>query len=181
MVLEFGFGINEQLAEMVGRNGTLTGRTDLWNILLSMHTNPLVGTGYESFWLGPRLEWIWQRFTFVNEAHNGYLEIYLNLGLIGLFLLGVFLIATYRKICERLSSPSGLGSLSLALWTVLLFYNVTEAAFKTSQLMWVTFLVGAIVIPERAVDRVPGAAVFDREDAAQQFRTFPLESASSGR
>ena len=42
------------------------------------------------------------------EAHNGYLQIYLDLGLIGLFLICTFLIATYRKICKRLkplSSP----------------------------------------------------------------------------
>ena len=33
-----------------------------------------------------------------NEAHNGYLEIYLTLGLIGLFILAGILIHTFRKI-----------------------------------------------------------------------------------
>ena len=66
-----------------------------------MHTNPLVGTGYESFWLGPRLKDVWaQTGAGINEAHNGYLEVYLNQGLIGLVLLGGFLIASYRTICR---------------------------------------------------------------------------------
>ncbi len=81
-----------------------------------------------------------------NEAHNGYLEVYLNLGIVGLLLLVGFLISSYRTICRRLNPFSSLGSLSLALWTILPFYNVTEAAFK-GQLMLLTFLLGAIVVP----------------------------------
>jgi exopolysaccharide production protein ExoQ len=169
MVLQLGFGINGALAGLVGRNSTFTGRTDLWNILLGMHTNLLLGTGYESFWLGPRLQVIWSKFAVVNEAHNGYLEIYLNLGLIGLFLLCGFLIASYRTICKRLASPSSFGSLSLALWTVLLFYNMTEAAFKGSQLMWITFLLGAISVRIPAEDRVRDVVAFDNSHAAQGF------------
>jgi O-antigen ligase len=169
MVLQLGFGINGALAGLVGRNSTFTGRTDLWTILLGMHTNLLLGTGYESFWLGPRLQVIWGKFAVVNEAHNGYLEIYLNLGLIGLFLLCGFLIASYRTICKRLASPSSFGSLSLALWTVLLFYNMTEAAFKGSQLMWITFLLGAISVRIPAEDRVRGVVAFDNSHAAQPF------------
>ena len=130
MVLALGFGVNAQLAGAVGRDPTLTDRTKIWHLLLSLHTDPILGTGYESFWLGPRLVTIWRRFGPINEAHNGYLEVYLNLGLIGLSLLIGFLIASYRTICRRLKPFSSLGSLALALWTILLLYNVSEAAFK---------------------------------------------------
>jgi exopolysaccharide production protein ExoQ len=150
LTLEFGFGIEiiSALAGAVGRDPTLTGRTRIWQILLSMHTNPLVGTGYESFWLGPRLQWVWQQAGAINEAHNGYLEVYLNLGAIGLFLLVAFLIASYRSICTQFAAFSSLASLSLALWTILLFYNATESAFK-GHLMWVAFLLGVIALPAR--------------------------------
>jgi len=176
MILQYGFDINGKLAGAVGRDPTLTHRTILWKILLSMHTNPLLGTGYQSFWLGPRLEWVWHNFEQVNEAHNGYLEVYLNLGLIGLFLLSGFLMASYRSICRRLTSPSGLtfASLGLALWTVLLFYNVTEAAFGGG-LVWLTFLLGAIAAPRRAEDQVRNVAAFDSAGAPEPFRTLPLE------
>ena len=148
LVLAFGFGIdiNAAVAEAVGRDPTLTDRTRIWEIVLSIHTDPLVGTGYESFWLGSRLLRVWQSgFGQINEAHNGYLQVYLNLGLIGVFLLSCFLIASYRTICRRLEPLSSLGSLSLALWTVLLFYNVTEAGFHGG-VLWLTFLPGAIAL-----------------------------------
>ena len=87
LILAYGFDINGELAGAVGRDPTLTDRTKIWSLVLSMHTNPLVGAGYESFWLGPRLQKIWQVFGPLNESHNGYLEVYLNLGLIGVTLL----------------------------------------------------------------------------------------------
>ena len=89
LVLAFGFGIdiNAELAGAVGRDPTLTGRTVIWSSVLSMHTNPLFGVGYESFWLGPRLQWFGRLVArHINEAHNGYLEVYLNLGIIGVVL-----------------------------------------------------------------------------------------------
>jgi exopolysaccharide production protein ExoQ len=180
VILAFGFNINGQLAAAVGRDPTLTDRTLIWKILLSMNTNPLVGTGYESFWLGPRFELFWREYgESLNQAHNGYLEVYLNLGLIGLFLLLGLVIASYRTICRRLTPFSSLASLNLALWTIMLFYNITEAAFKF-HLMWVTFLLGTIVVPERAEDRVRGIAAVART-SAREIRQHSLEAASQRR
>ncbi len=70
LILAFGFGIdiNAVVASLVGRDSTLTGRTNIWDAVLSTHTNPLVGTGYESFWLGPRLTHVWAMAGGVNEA-----------------------------------------------------------------------------------------------------------------
>jgi exopolysaccharide production protein ExoQ len=162
LVLSLGFDMNGQMAGAVGKNATLTDRTQIWAFVLGMHTNPLVGTGYESFWLGPRLEWFWlySGLGHINEAHNGYLEVYLNLGLIGLFLLGGFLIASFRTISRRLKPFSNLASLTLALWIVMLFYSVTEAGFRAG-LMWSTFLLGAIDLPKRAAARVHAFATVD--------------------
>src|SRR5262249_49646648 len=142
LLLAVGFGVEMKaaVAGAVGRDPTLTDRTKIWAFLLSMKTNPLLGTGYESFWLGPRLQWFWQHagFGFINEAHNGCLEVYLNLGIIGLSFLGLFLIASYRTICRRFKRFSNFGSLSLAWWTTLLLYSITEVGFR-SGLMWLTF------------------------------------------
>ncbi|MGA9061701.1 MAG: O-antigen ligase family protein [Terracidiphilus sp.] len=149
LVLNLAFDMNGQLAAELGRTPTLTGRTEIWRTLLATHTNPLLGTGYESFWLGPRLEWIWQQRGHINEAHNGYLDIYLNLGLIGLLLVLLLLVTSYRTICRRLSRDSGLAPLAAATWTLLLFYCVTEAAFK-SGLLWMMFLLGTVAIPPTA-------------------------------
>jgi exopolysaccharide production protein ExoQ len=174
LVLAFGFNINGQLAGTVGRDPTLTDRTKIWGILLGMHTNPLLGTGYESFWLGPRLKEVWRSFPGLNEAHNGYLDVYLNLGVIGLVLFAGFMIVSYRTICRRLSSSSSLGSLALAVWIVLAFYNMTEASFLGGLLL-IVLLMGTIVVPERATGRVHRVAAFGDAGDAQQIPTLLLE------
>src|SRR5207244_7297359 len=48
------------LTEYMGRDSTLTGRTDLWRLVLGMTADPFVGTGFESFWLGDRLDKMWR-------------------------------------------------------------------------------------------------------------------------
>ncbi|PYV66592.1 MAG: hypothetical protein DMG97_29175, partial [Acidobacteria bacterium] len=140
-------------------------RTHIWEVLLSVPINPVLGTGYQSFWLGPRAEWVWARLGGDNvlEAHNGYLQIYLELGLIGLFLLCMFLIATYRKIGKRLQPLTPLGSLGLGLWTLLLFYNVTEAAFGAG-LLFINLLMGSLTVPQRAKARVHASAPMALDD-----------------
>jgi exopolysaccharide production protein ExoQ len=149
LVLAFGFGIdmNAAITSALGRDSTFTGRTVIWHAVLSTHTNPLLGTGYDTFWLGPRLDHVWaQTGLGINEAHDGYLETYLNLGLLGLLFLGGFLISSYRTVRKTIEGFTGLSCLPFALWTIVIFYNVTEAAFK-GQLIWVIFLLGAIVVP----------------------------------
>jgi O-antigen ligase len=129
-----------------------------------MHTNPLIGTGYESFWLGPRLESFSQQSALsgLNESHNGYLEIYLTLGLVGDLLLGVFLLASYRSIWRGFRLSSSLAPLGLALWTVTLFYNMSEAAAFKGHLMWLVFMVFAMAVPERVADRVHDVPTVER-------------------
>lgn len=149
LILAFVVGLNGDLVEALGRNPTLTNRTLIWNLLLSMHTNPLLGVGYDSFWLGSRLQVVWRYFPGINEAHNGYLDIYLDLGIIGVALLLLFLFASYRNVWKMFAKNPALGSISLGAWVVLMFYNVTEAAFKGG-LIWLVVLLGGLSVP--AVD-----------------------------
>jgi O-antigen ligase len=163
LFLVFGTDMKGNIATAVGRDPTFTDRTLVWSYLLGMKTNPLFGTGYESFWLGPRLEQLWGAFAFrPNQAHNGYLEVYLNLGLVGLSLVVGFLVASYRKICKSFASSASFTSLSLALWTVLPICNITTAAYFKGDLLWLTFLLGALAVPGHAKDKVLNVAVFDK-------------------
>jgi O-antigen ligase len=155
LILTVGFGLGAQMSEAVGGTADMSDRTRIWQVLLSVPINPVLGCGYQSFWLGPRIQWVWERLTGDNvfEAHNGYLQTYLDLGVIGLLLVCTFLIATYRKICKRLDPITPLASLGFGLWSLLLLYNVTEAAFGGG-LLWFTLLMGSMTIPERAKARV---------------------------
>lgn len=155
LVLVFVFEMSGTLAKAVGKDPTLTDRTGIWAFLLGMHTNPLIGTGYQSFWLGPRLDYFWHAsgFGHINEAHNGFIEVYLELGVIGVVLLIGFLIASYRTMYKRFVSSPSAGILGLAVWLVLIFYNVSEAAFEAG-LMYAFFLMTAMSVPKRSALRV---------------------------
>ncbi len=60
--------------------------------------NAIVGAGFESFWISPSVQNFWRKLVGwwhpegLNEAHDGYIEVYLNLGWIG-----VCLIVTYSN------------------------------------------------------------------------------------
>jgi len=175
VALDFSFDITALVAAGAGRDATLTGRTELWPDVLRLVVNPVLGAGYESFWLGDRLQWLWARHPWgPNQAHNGYIETYLNLGVLGLCTLGAVLIASYRRICSGMTRAPGVAPLGLAAFTILLLYNVTEAAFK-GHLLWFMFLLASIVVPPPAAAR--GVQRAD-EQPAVAGRGHPLSTAS---
>lgn len=182
LVLDFGLGMNGKMAESVGKNPNLTDRTLIWAFLLGMHTNPILGVGYESFWLGPRLQWFWQNagLGHINEAHNGYLEVYLELGLTGCTLLAGFLLARYRALCKALEQGSELAVLGLATWLVLVFYNMSEAAFDGG-LLYSLFLVGAMTVPGPAMRRISQAAAVQDKTERRSTGSAAIQPVSSFR
>ena len=82
-----------------------------------------------------------------NEAHNGYLETYLNLGLVGLFLLAGLFIATFWKSRRELFTNFELGRFRLGLLMAIIVYNWTEAAFKNISPTWFVFYIIALDYP----------------------------------
>ncbi len=138
--------------ETLGRDPTLTGRTALWKQVLSMTANPLMGTGFESFWLGERLEELWNIYWWhPNQAHNGYLEVFLNLGWIGGALLAVVLVTGYRNAVGAFRRDWREGSLTLAYFVAAAIFNLTEAAFKMTNPMWIAFLLAATSVSKAPV------------------------------
>jgi exopolysaccharide production protein ExoQ len=136
--------------QAMGRDTTLTGRTELWDRLLQMRVDPFFGAGFESFWLGDRVEKLWRVYWWhPRQAHNGYLETFLNLGIAGLALVGALVAAGYRNATAAFRTNSAAGSLGLTFLVVALAYNLTEAAFKTMHPVWIALLV-ATALPMAA-------------------------------
>lgn len=158
------------LVSSLGRDPTLTGRTELWQQVFRLDKSPVLGTGFESFWLGPRLERLWSIYWWhPNQAHNGYIEVYLNLGVVGTAVLGLMIVSGYRSVMRGLTEEPLTGRLKLAFFVAAVAANFTEANFKMMSPIWTIFLLATLSIPQiRKVRKV-------REEDA---RAFPQETAA---
>jgi len=143
-------GVLEAITAAVGRDLTFTGRTELWNDVLDVSINPLLGTGYQSFWLGSRADDLWERYLFLpRQAHNGYLETYLNGGLLGLFLLLAVMVSVGSRLKEELEDGNRFAILLFTFWITALFYNFTESRFGGPHLIWIMLSLAALYQPSR--------------------------------
>jgi exopolysaccharide production protein ExoQ len=169
--------IGSGMLEGIGRDATLTGRTAIWHAGLSLAQSPILGTGFESFWVGPRYDQM-QMLTdmHLNQVHNGYIEIFLNLGWIGVALLALVLITAYGRIVTALRCMTPAASLRLAYFIIAITQNFTEASFKMMHPVWIAFLLAAMQIPKCAL---PGRLPPFDPDPADDLTNREPEAAGS--
>jgi exopolysaccharide production protein ExoQ len=136
MALIIGFGVVLPIVggtpvggftSSLGRDETLTGRTEIWKELLPfIEKQPIFGLGFGDFWTSKtRLEY------HVSEAHNGYLDVLLGLGSFGLLLLVVFLLSFCRKVQRELSNDFDWASLCICFLLMALLHNASESSINT--------------------------------------------------
>jgi exopolysaccharide production protein ExoQ len=143
------FGGESVVTGALGRQSNLTGRTDIWKASIAAADNPIFGTGFESFWnanatkVALGLRGYWQIYNLVS-AHNGYIEVYLDLGWLGLGLIAFILISGYLRACTAFKRDREFGSLILTYIITAAFYSITETGFRLMAPSWI-FLLFAVV------------------------------------
>jgi len=138
------FNISGPLLEMLGRNPTLTNRTEIWQAVRGHAVNPMFGMGYLNFWdVVPRIE-VGGYEVELKTAHNGYLEIYLDGGYLGIFFLIIMLITIGARHARAFIGRRLLGDLALALFCMTLLMNVSESIFARRSPLWSAFLMAAL-------------------------------------
>ncbi len=140
--------LGASFVQLVGRDMTFTGRTVIWDLVLSEEINPILGVGFSSFWLGDRTDRLSEAYFYdLNQAHNGYIETYLNNGYLGVGLLVAVFAFSFRPIKRDILSGAPFGALRLAFLIPALFYNMTEATFDRLDLLWFGMLLILIEYP----------------------------------
>jgi exopolysaccharide production protein ExoQ len=127
IVIYFFLANAQQISLIVGRDPTFTGRTELWGLVTSaIKKQPIAGYGYGAFWSGmsgEAMEVYVASKWLPTAAHNGYLELGLSFGMIGLPLLLWLIIHSFRLATTYLRAHKG----ALAFWPIsymtLLFLN----------------------------------------------------------
>jgi len=151
-----------EVAKALGRESSMSGRTDIWAAVIPAVPNSIIGAGFESFWISPNVSilqrtllargWYPPLVEDLNEAHNGYLDVYLNLGWIGVCLIAIILFRGYKRAFTSFRRDPEVGSLFLAYIASAVFYNLTEAGFRMLNPAWI-FLLLAVVNATRFVGR----------------------------
>jgi O-antigen ligase len=119
------------ILELIGKDPTLTGRTEIWAFVTNdIWMKPLFGWGYFGFWhpnnpaareISDAVRWT------VPEAHNGLLELLLNLGIVGTALFFGLFIRNLSLAFRCLGTPAKALAVSAIMCCVgLLIQGVSE-------------------------------------------------------
>ena len=133
-----------------GRESTLTGRTELWNDVLDIaNRHPFLGVGYGSFWIGGKSNDLWKKYIWMpSSAHNGYLDVYVELGVVGLLLLLRVIIISFRNIAKNFELDFEYGRIRLTLFLMVLLHNITESSLlRGASNLWFIFLLVSVTVP----------------------------------
>lgn len=134
----------ESFYSLVGRSSTLTGRSNVWEAVDSaIKQKPLLGYGYGGFWLsegGPQ-ELVWDTLWGYRPtaAHNGFKEIRLDLGYVGLALIGFVLAnGTVRALLLSRHRRDATCMLIPVFFIFTLVANITESYLVLhNSLIWI--------------------------------------------
>lgn len=160
----FAFGIwlystnnTEILFRSLGKDLTFTGRTPIWDLVLFyVRQKPWLGYGYGAVWLGRNYglgSYIsYSMNYYVVNAHNGYLDLLLEIGIIGVILVSVVIITILSKLLSNISKSTRVKSSEL--WPVvfliaLIVYNSTEAMLLVqNNVAWIIIAFLGFSIPK---------------------------------
>ncbi|WP_207540592.1 O-antigen ligase family protein [Sabulicella rubraurantiaca] len=175
----FVFVVLEPVLALLGRDLTLTGRTDIWGLsLAAVAEKPLIGWGYGGFWtapLGPVLD---IRFIIgwdVPNAHNGFLDLLLAFGVVGLLLFLMLVVRVIRANVQEIRDTGSWGATwSLASVTLLMIYGFAESAIMVQNTFaWVLLIaLTAYAGKPRAVARGRAVTVPRFQWAARRPTSF---------
>ena len=162
------------IAPALGRKANLTDRADLiWAVLLPIAwRNPVLGGGFGSFWITP----VPNLTLDVNEAHNGYLDVFLELGIVGLILLVPVFLMYFRKARNELAHDFNWAAFRLSYLVMFLVHNWTETTLlRNSELLWNLFVLFMVAHPDEWTGRnvekdIPAEKASSQQEASSRAR-----------
>jgi len=154
----------DSVLALMGKDSTFTGRTQVWKqLLVAIRHHPYLGYGYSSFWTGLRGESLDVLATsgwLVPEAHNGYLETWLGLGIPGVLVTSMVVFLAFRRGIEFIRlEPGMVPFLPVVYYIFVLFHNSGESDLICSGLtpttcLFTAFYTAVILRTRRRSSRV---------------------------
>jgi exopolysaccharide production protein ExoQ len=145
---------SDELLSMVGKDSTLTGRTELWDAaskIIAIGNDSHIlwdGVGYHAFWIigHPQAEYLWKMEHVDSGAgfsfHNVYYEIAIELGWPGVVLGALTIVATMRSVVRWMMADPGFESVFFFTTSVFILVIQTQGynLFSTFDVWYAVFI-----------------------------------------
>lgn len=148
-----------QVFELIGKSPDMTGRSGIWKIVLQLiEQKQWLGWGWISYWV-PGVK-PYDGLVVINnvpyfQAHNAYLDIWLQLGIVGLMIFAALMLVTFIKIWRLAVRHTS----ALYLWPVLILIGLLVWSLTESRMLiesgWLIFTLLAIKVNEPADNLEP--------------------------
>lgn len=110
-------------SSVLGRDETLTGRSDIWAYLVPYAMKkPILGHGFGGFWTDAIRE------ATSSHAHNGYLDMILNLGFAGHIFFSMFLLSCCRRVQKVMAQDFDWGAFGICFLVMAVVHNIAESS-----------------------------------------------------
>jgi O-antigen ligase len=150
---------SNSILQLLGKDPTINQRTVIWSVLWEAISKKFfLGYGFAAFWrgiAGPSLNVILVSGWMVAQAQNGYLDLWLSVGVVGVGLLIMIMWRAFRDalICLQLKgSPSLDWYMGILLSTVI--YNFSESfLLDPRHICWIMFLIACVGLRKAALSQ----------------------------
>ncbi len=153
-----GILLRTQILHLLGKSSDFTGRSDIWNAVIHLaQERPGVGWGWISYWapfVPPFNHLIVKGGVQVLHAHNAWLDVFLQLGIVGLVVFGAFVLSTLWRtwlfaIDRTITAPHTVGTYSwIAVVPLLMFVAQLVQSLAESRLLveggWMLLVLWAV-------------------------------------
>ena len=154
------------ILEMIGKDPTLSGRTDVWALALDRAADrPLLGFGYRAYWIEGNKARLMAEESWadnINHGHNTYLDLFVELGFLGIFAFMVTLGILIFKILSRIKySNDYINIWAMSSMCFILIRGSAESTIlQHADINWILFvyffsLFAAYRIPSRNQSPMP--------------------------
>ncbi len=163
---------------------SFTGRVSIWKVAIDyLADHPYLGAGFGGFWQvgdrSPAHEYLNQEFQMLTaHSHNGYLEILVTTGPVGLALLLVsfVILPAWWFLTGATPKNRTLLATAFAIWSFVLYQNLLETSFfDKDRQVWVIFL-SAIAIAHASFKTAERPGWHRRAPTGRQTRRATLTS-----
>jgi O-antigen ligase len=141
-----------EVFEFFGKSPDMTGRSGIWKLVLGLiEQRPLQGWGWISHWMPgvkPFEGLVVIKDVPYYQAHNAYLDMWLQLGIIGLALFGALLLISFVKLWRLAVRHTS----ALYLWPILVYSGLLVWSLTESRMLieigWVLLVLFAVKVNE---------------------------------